>query len=291
MGKNDLAVKVMQAMPDKVVNDVIAEAAEIAGFASLAPHAARVVLPLSGMIDAFVAETRLQDRHPLVKFLSYVKSNFSDEGYAKIQRAHLSHENLERMKRKGHKSLEHKYLDFPYWMRSKFKKGMDLKLQDYAGEAIIDIGAGPGHFGLVANYFGCEYWGLEMPLQPWSGTERHVFDDLTDFFRIKRIIQEVRSRQKMESGRRYRLLTCLMGNFCAVPTPQGKTRPWTWSEWTFFLDNLVCDFLLPEHLMYFNINREHLSEEVKHNLRRLASEYDEERSIFSFRNLDAARLK
>ncbi len=270
---------------------MIANVTEIASFPALAPHAARMVLPLSEMIDSFVAETGLPGKHALVKFLEHVKANFPDEKYAEIQRHHLSPENLERMKRKGHKSLEHKYLDFPYWMRSKFKRAVDLQLQDYAGESILDIGAGPGHFGLVANYFGCDYWGLEMPLQPWSGTRRHVFDDLTEFFHVKRVIQEVRSLQKMESERRYRFLTCLMGNFCAVATPEGGTRPWTWGEWLFFLDNLVSDFMLPEHVMYFNINREHMSEEAKQKIHQFAESYDEARSLFSFRNLEMARVR
>ncbi|MBV8977702.1 MAG: hypothetical protein JOZ13_10025 [Alphaproteobacteria bacterium] len=269
----------------------IAGPEEIATFPALAQHATRMVLPLSRMIDDFVAESGLPDKHPLAKFLNHVKSHFSDEQYAKIQRTHLSRENLERMRRKGHKSLEHKYLDFPYWMRSKFKRGQDLQLRSHAGQPIIDIGAGPGHFGLVANYFGCDYWGLEMPLQPWSGTPRHVFDDLTEFFQINRIIHEIHAEQKIESKRRYRILTCLMGNFCAVPTPEGKTRPWTWNEWSFFLENLISDILLPEHVMYFNINREHLSKEAKEKIRQIASTYDEERSFFSLKNLELAQIR
>ena len=59
-----------------------------------------------------------------------------------------------------------------------------------------------------------------MPLQRWSGTSRHVFDDLAEFFRVKRIIHEIRSLQRMESERRYRIVTCLMGNFCATATPE-----------------------------------------------------------------------
>jgi hypothetical protein len=290
MGKNSLAVKVKQEMSNEIADNGIASAAEICDFPALAPHAVRMVLPLSEMIDSFVAEIGLQ-KHALAKFLEYVKSNFRDDQYAEIQRTHLSRENLERLRRKGHTSLEHKYLDFPYWMRSKFKRGIDLQLKDYAGQAIIDIGAGPGHFGLVAKYFGCDYWGLEMPLQPWSGTKRHLFDDLTEFFQINRIMHEVRSLQKMESDRRYGMLTCLMGNFCAAATPQGKTRPWTWNEWSFFLENVVSDFMHPEHVMHFNINREHLSAEAKEKIRNISESFDETRSIFSLRNLDIARLK
>jgi hypothetical protein len=260
---------------------------------ALSIHASRILMPLSQMIDGFTATSELARNQRSLKFFSFIKDTFPDEGYAVIQREHLSPKNIDFMHSSGVISSELKYLDFPFWAQSKFAVGSRLKLERYAGESILDIGTGPGHFAVVARYFGCKYEGLEVILKSWSPhSKRHLFDDLCNFFQIDRATQPVRPMKPLQLQQRFRMVTCLMGNFCSVTAADGKRRSWDWSEWVFFLDNLVRDVMEAEYSMYFHISRNYLSADVVENIRKFATLFDEERSVFTFdESLDLDELR
>jgi len=169
---------------------VVAEALRKAP--SLARHLPRILMPLSGMIDSYSAHVARNP--PLFDFFEHVKSSFSDVEYAAIQQNHLSQRNIDFISASHFMSSDLKYLDFPFWAHSKFSVGTKLMLKNYSGQALLDIGAGPAHFGVVAHYFGCQYIGLETVLAPWTPhTKRHLFDDLSEFFRIDRVTNRIRS--------------------------------------------------------------------------------------------------
>lgn len=259
--------------------------------ASFQMHVPRILLPLSAMIDSYVESAKVPATAPVMKFFDFVKANFSDDEYAVIQRDYLSSRSVESMRDLG-PSPEIKYLDFPFWAQSKFAIGARLKLEQYAGENILDIGAGPGHFGVVAQYFGCGYDGLEAQLYKMVATGRHLYDDLARIFRIGRITHTIRPFKRLELERRYRLVTVLMGNFCSYPNPPGPRKPWGWAEWVFLLENLVNDILTPAYNMYFNISRDYLPPEVVENLRKFAKTFDERSCVFTFdESLDLEELR
>lgn len=260
---------------------------------SLARHLARIRMPLSGMIDSYVTSTNLGRNWKLLEFFEFVKRTFSDAQYALIQKRHLSQQNLEFIHKSQFLSSELKYLDFPFWAHSKYSVGKKLELDKYAGESILDIGAGPGHFGLVVGFFGCRYEGLDIAHPPWTPhTQRHLYDDLCEFFRIERMMDPVRPFENLQVRRRYRMTTCLMGNFCSYDTKGGRRRPWGWPEWAFLLNNLASDVMTPAYSMYFQISRDYFPEAVLENIRKFAKTFDEERSVFTFdESLDLDALK
>jgi hypothetical protein len=271
----------------------LATVEEIEKLQSLSLHRYRILKPLSAMIDSYMERSDLSKNRRLIDFFRHIKEDFQDEDYAVIQREYLAAQNIEYVLSQNVISSEIKYLDFPFWAQSKFSIAFRLGLEKYAGDRILDIGAGPGHFGVVARYFGCGYDGLEVPLIARSPfNRRHLFDELCDFFRVARKFQAIRPSKALELDCRYRLVTCLMGNFCAVIFADGSRRAWTWPEWIFFLDDLATNVLTPEYNMYFNVGRDFLPPEVLENIRKFAKTFDETSSVFTFDqtlDLDALR--
>jgi len=257
---------------------------EISKLPSLARQMPRLVMPLGAMIDSFCESPGIARNRKLMDFFDAVKSAFPDEGYSAIQREHLSQENVEFMLRSKMLSLEHKYLDLPYWVHSKFSTGSLLGLGRYAGQDILDLGAGPAHFGLVARHFGCRYTGLDVQSFSWTpATRRHLYDDLCGFFGIERVFRTIAPFKPLSVPGRFRLVTCLMGNFCSYKPVAGAPRkPWDWPEWVFLLDDLASNQLTADYDMYFHISRDYLPDAVTANLRVFAKTFDEERSVFTF---------
>lgn len=260
---------------------------------SLARHLPRILMPLSGMIDSYVETTKLGRNWKLLEFFDFVKSTFSDAKYRVIQNDHLSPANLDFIHKSQFLSSELKYLDFPFWAHSKYSVGKKLELEKYAGDGLLDIGSGPGHFGLVARFSGCRYEGLDIAHPPWTPfTKRHLYDDLCEFFQVERMMNPVRPLEKLQVPRRYRLVTCLMGNFCSHDVKESRRKSWSWPEWEFLLSNLAADVLTPEYSMYFHVSRDYLPPDVVENIRRFAKSFDEERSVFTFDgSLDLGELK
>lgn len=270
-----------------------ASAKDLARIPAFKRHLPRILLPLHEMIDVYVASENLQNNRRITAFFDFVKGNFSDSDYETIQENHLSRDNIQAITKLGNVSPEQKYLDFPFWAHSKLNVGLSLGLENRAGESILDIGSGPGHFGLVARYFGCAYEGLELPLKvPTSYTTDHLYNDLCAYFGVERITMAVRPNSPLQLSKRFDVITCLMGNFCAVSLTKDSRRPWNCSEWSFFLQNLITDVMKPRYLMYFNVNRVYVADDVATMFRKFAKAFDEERSVVTFdETLDIAGLQ
>jgi hypothetical protein len=259
---------------------------------SLARHLPSILMPLSGMIERYTANLEVARNGRLLEFFEFVKSTFSDDAYATIQHNHLMAENVDFIRISKFLSSELKYLDFPFWAQSKFAVGRRLKLDQHAA-SILDIGSGPGHFGVVARFFGCEYEGLDIHHPPWTPyTKRHLYDDLCELFDVHRTMSPVCPFERLSLERRYGVVTCLMGNFCSYEAGSGRRTPWAWPEWVFLLNDLAVHVLAPVHTMYFHISRDYLPPDVVENVRKFAKTFDEERSVFIFDeslDLDALR--
>jgi len=267
-------------------------AEEVAKLPSLARHLPRILMPLSFQIDSYSQPVEINRNRRLMDFFAFVKRTYPDEPYTEIQREQLSQQKLDQAHKMALISLEQKYLDFPFWVHSKFNIALRLGLDKLNGESILDIGAGPGHFGVVASYMGCDYDGLEAVLYELTPRDCHVFDQLCTFFGIRRITHTIQPFKTLKLEKRYRLVTVLMGNFCSYKTSSGPRTPWSWPEWAFLLDNLASDLLTPEFGMYFHISRDYLPPDVVENIRKFATTFDEGSSVFTFdQSLDLDALR
>ena len=269
-------------MNDLAVGNLIELAASIS---AMSRNASRLFLPFSQMNKLYLEEKFGGNANSFSQFIEWANLRYSDDEYSRIQRSHLSKESLLYIKKLNYTSPEHKYIDFPFWANSKFNVARRLGLHNKAGSRILDIGAGPGHFGVVAKFMGCDYLGLEVPLISWiPGVERHLFDDLCHFFDVKRITFALRPTKRLELDSRFNFVTCQMGTFPYVPSDEKtrSARVWSWEDWAFLLSDLIENCLTDDFQMYFQISRSYMPPEVWSEISRRAIASDEKNVTFQF---------
>ena len=226
------------------------------------------------MNKAYIEEVVLAKKNPdLEQFFDYVNRNFSDDHYTEIQLMHLSIAALRYIKEQNWVSPEIKYIDFAFWAASKFPVAKKLRLHETSGLKILDLGAGPGHFGVVCNYFNHDFVSLDLPHLPKvPGTDKHLYDDLCNFFRITKVSGRIKAGTPLGLGERFDVVTGLMGTFTVIWEMGKVVRPWGWEEWRFFLNDLLTNHATSNIRMYFQISRAYMPPEVWSKLESLAVE-------------------
>jgi hypothetical protein len=204
------------------------------------------------------AEPLMDDPHRLrqakARFFLSLPERFSTSDYSAIQARHLNRAEI------GLNFNELKYLDTPQWAGGKFDHAIRLALHESTPMRILDIGAGPGHFQMVAQYFGHETLGLDLPLTPRVSTaKKHLYNDLCDFFEVQTMDHKVLARSLLpEFPHRFDLVTSFMTWFSSDPK-SGK--PWSIDEWKFFLADLRDNVLTETGRVYFNLTNAACDEE------------------------------
>src|SRR5262249_16803161 len=151
------------------------------------------------------------------------------EVFAELQRRHLVQDELPR------RYNEVKYLDTVRWIEGKLQHAAELRLHRSPPLDILDLGSGPGHFQLVAQFMGHRSFGLDVPLGPrLASTNRHLYDDLCAFFAVEKTSFAIEALKPLpDFGRRFDLVTSFMTWF----NSHRDNTPWSPEEWSFFL----CD--------------------------------------------------
>lgn len=178
-------------------------------------------------------------------FLFSLPERFDTDRYGAIQAAHLKSETV------GRDGNRLKYFDTPTWAGGKFGQALRLGLHKSPPIRILDLGAGPGHFQLVAEHFGHETMGLDIPLNPPSagGARRHVYDDLCDFFGVRKMDHRIKAGRPLPRlPGRFDMVTSFMTCFSAQ-----AGAPWTVAEWTFLLKDLRDHVLAEGGKIYLNL--------------------------------------
>lgn len=251
---------------------------------ALARHRDRIFLPLGDMISRFQSSEPRRNAK-LDDIFEFIRARYSEEQYSMIQERHISLESLEYIKTANVRSPEHKYLDLPFWIKGKFGVAKILNLEGRHGVKLLDIGSGPGHFALVCKYYGVKYSGIEVPLTSWvSSVDQHLFDDLCEYFGIRRNILKITAGAPICLGERFDILTCLMGNFSAYePMPSGpfnQDLAWEWPVWAAFLNDAVENLMVEKEFeIYMQIGREFFAR-ISADIGRYAYHVDEKRCVF-----------
>jgi hypothetical protein len=185
-------------------------------------------------------------RQAKARFFLALPERFSTELYRDIQAAHLEKEVI------GADGNRLKYLDTPTWAGGKFDHALRLGLHKAPPLRVLDLGAGPGHFQMVAQYFGHETMGLDVPTRAHaSNMERDIYNDLCDFFHVRKVDHRITSGAALPrfSGR-FDLVTSFMTCFS---TDAKLRRPWTVHDWTFWLRDLRDNVLTETGEIYLNL--------------------------------------
>ena len=179
-------------------------------------------------------------------FYLALPERFDTDLYHDIQAAHLKTETI------GRDGNRLKYLDTPTWAGGKFDHALRLGLHKSPPMRVLDLGVGPGHFQMVAEYFGHETLGLDIPLASQAASvKRHVYDDLCDFFGVRKIDHRILARTALPRlFGRFDLVTSFMTCFS---THAKAGAPWTVQDWTFLLKDLRDNVLAEEGQIYLNL--------------------------------------
>ncbi len=255
---------------------------------SFVERLAPALLPLSAMNAHYLRThtlTRFQKEHR--RFFDFVEARCADPVHARVQARFLDPRALQiGLARIPASATDYirgeKYLHAPHWLSSKLEKHGDA-LRVASPLAVLDLGSGPAHFGLVCAYHGHHYHGLDVPYSSTTPFSDHdLYGDLFDAFGLGRSLQRIEAHTPLQVDRRYDRVTCLMGNFCVHRTPAGPV-PWQWPAWDFFLRDLDEHVLAPRAEIFLQINREMMPAEVLARFADLGAEIDAERSIVRLR--------
>jgi SAM-dependent methyltransferase len=267
-------------------------ASDIAGkFPAIARHAERIPRPLDEMCQMYIDELKNPKRKEAAAQLFEELDVAGMTGaYREIQKRHLSDKSIAALCRlygtPTMRSVELKYLDFPFWVEAKNRTANDLNLTDHSQALrILDIGSGPGHFALICKKrMGLTYFGIDLKLRPPpDSTPNHLYDDLRSLFGYAREEYRVDAQSNLGELGQFDLITCLMGNFCATVFSANEYRPWDVEDWAMFLDTTAKQALLPGGRMYFYLAREFINDDVHAYLSSRAETADRERVIYTFR--------
>jgi len=164
----------------------------------------------------------------LQAFFNWALWNLDADAYAAIQNKHID------MERESGSAIC-KFLNFPHYCRRKMGQLHRLGLHRGSPKRILDIGCGPGHFQLMAKYFGHEAIGLDLPFE--AG---HLYNALCEFFGVRKIDHRIEAMQPLPAfAARFDLVTAFITQFDF----DDENRPWNVRSWRFFVDD-VCDNLL-----------------------------------------------
>ncbi len=179
-------------------------------------------------------------------FFQSLADRFDADRYGGIQATHLRADCV------GLDGNRLKYFDTPTWAGGKFDHALRLGLHKSPPLRILDLGAGPGHFQVVAEYFGHETFGLDVPLRAAStGQPRHLYDDLCEFFALRKMDHRIVAGQSLPAlPGRFDLVTSFMTCFSTDPS---TSKPWTVENWSFLLRDLRDHVLSGAGMIYLNL--------------------------------------
>ena len=259
-----------------------------------------IARPLSEQMERYCSALEKDGRNAsgFRKFFAQVSERVSDEAYAEVQARFLNAREIEGTLAMVASlfsvdgalagaivSPEFKYLDFPLWATSKFRLAKGWGLRDSEPLSILDIGAGPGHLGLVLDLFGHDYLGIDCALYDVKSPSpaQHVYDELCRLFGVKRVEFDVGVDAMPRLDRRFDWVVCTMGTFSTL-WEQGNPvgTPWTFEHWRQYLGLLQSTYLNPTHRGVFQINRQYLTDELAAALEETGAEVDRKTSWFSF---------
>lgn len=130
-----------------------------------------------------------------------------------------------------------KYSDFAYWTRRSAVLAEWLDLDNSQPLDILDIGAGPGNFGMVAQSMGHRVIGTDVA-DDW-------YDELCKVTRATRLVAPVvRGERYKPVETRFDLITIMLPVFHRRRV-SGKREYWSIEDWRLFLLGLVEDLLQP----------------------------------------------
>ncbi len=191
------------------------------------------------------AETRDSAR-----FFDYLLSEVDADAFRQLQERYLNANVVDR------NADIVKYIDPVIWFESKLRLARKIGLDKKPPLRILDLGCGPGHFPVVARFFGHDVTGTDLPSR--SSGLAHIYDALCDLYKVRRISHRITENVPVgDVGGRYDLVTAFLAAF----NVDEQKRPWTADHWRFFLKDVKDNVLKPDGEVFLVLANNKLTEE------------------------------
>ena len=170
------------------------------------------------------------------RFFSYLRERVDPVAFGEMQEVQLSGNRLDLNKDFP------KYIDPTIWFESKLAMARRIGLHQRDPLNILDIGTGPGHFLVVAEFYGHRIVGTDLPKLTTGDVENgHLYDALSHIYKTRRIPLKIEEFKALPAfDERYDLVTALLAAF----NVDAQKQPWTIDAWKFFLDDVRHNVLV-----------------------------------------------
>lgn len=203
-----------------------------------------------------------------IAVLERVLAELDFAGYDALQRRFLDDSAIHR---------ERKFLDLPYWLKSKMDIAERFGLHEAPPRRILDIGGGNGLFAVVLRSLGHEVVITDTAVNP-------MYEALVALHGLDRekLIVQAMTPVALERGR-FDLVTALMTVFNKRP------HQWKEPEWGFFLHDVATNLLRPDGRLLLKLSLKNQEAGFRRWLEGLGAEVAEKQSFVYF--ADTARLR
>ncbi len=283
LGEAALA-RLRKASAGEGAEDTATPAHMIAAIPALAPHAERIALPLTEMIESYLGELEAAGKRavPLRKLIAASASRFDPADFEALQAIHLDAEALTYARQQKEAGEALKYLDFPFFLHKRWNAARRFEWGDKPPLRVLELGCSAGYLGLVAAHLGHDYLGLDADLvSTVPGVEKHLADDLADLFAVPRICRRIEPLRTLDVPGPFDAIVCLEGAFSARTKPNGGTVPWSAEEWEFFIDDLLSRHLKPGGTISIRVGSRYWSESASGFIEKRAAAFDRAARTFS----------
>ena len=204
------------------------------------------------VIEAHLVQLRRNsdwERREKARFFEYLLTQIDAEQYAQLQDAYL---------RPVVQDASYlKYLDCVSWFEHKFRFAHQLGLDKKPPMRILDLGTGPGHFLVIARFYGHEAVGTERQDHADTMRATHFYNKLAELYRIERIRHRVLPYQEVSDlPSDFQLVTAF-----SVAFNWHNRTPWDRDQWDFFLRSLSQHVLTAGGELFMTLIRNKLTKE------------------------------
>lgn len=160
-----------------------------------------------------LAAAGTDDEH-LIDFYRWIGQHYSSDAYADLQAEFLGTKLSPKFLAICHRTA--RLMPIAKWLDWHRRQRMRT----------LDLGSGPGHMGLIANFFGHQSEGIDAYA---------VYRPLSDFWRQQVHGHRIEAGKALPVGK-FHSITSILTNY---------DRAWSADQWAEFLDRLMADHLEP----------------------------------------------
>lgn len=190
----------------------------------------------------------------MIGFFGFLLKEIDPKDFFEMQQHFLNAETTPR------NSDHFKYIDPIIWFESKIRVAILAGLNKCPPMRILDFGTGPGHFPMVARYYGHEVVGTDLPLRS-SGMEKHghLYDALCELYKVQRISHRIYPMKPLKGlDAPYDMVTAFLAAF----NMDENKQPWNKEYWEYFLTDVADNVCRGDGKVLMSLANNKLTPEV-----------------------------